>query len=111
MYFEAIERRAAPRALSLKSDMKGLNSPLPPFLAFKEIWHNKGRFLLVSLVIALITTLVLFIDGLAEGLGAGNIEYLQKLDAEVVLFQEDVDLSTSVSQPDRPFKAQRDKPG
>jgi len=98
MYFEAVERRAAPRALSLKFDMKGLNSPLPPFLAFKEIWRNKGRFLLVSLVIALITTLVLFIDGLAEGLGAGNIEYLQKLDAEVVLFQEGVDLSTSVSQ-------------
>jgi len=52
----------------------------------------------VSLVIALITTLVLFIDGLAEGLGSGNIEYLQKLDAELVLFQEDVDLSTSASQ-------------
>jgi putative ABC transport system permease protein len=98
MYFEAVERRATPRTLSLKSDMKGLSSPLPPFLAFKEIWRNKGRFLLVSLVIALITTLVLFIDGLAEGLGAGNIEYLQKLDAEVVLFQEDVDLSISVSQ-------------
>jgi len=98
MYFEAVERRAAPRALSLKPDMKGLNSPLSPFLAFKEIWRNKGRFLLVSLVIALITTLVLFIAGLAEGLGAGNIEYLQKLDAEIVLFQEGVDLSTSVSQ-------------
>jgi putative ABC transport system permease protein len=41
---------------------------------------------------------VLFIAGLAEGLGAGNIEYLQKLDAELVLFQEDVDLSASVSQ-------------
>jgi len=78
--------------------MKGLSSPLPPYLAFKEVWRNKGRFLLVSLVIALITTLVLFIDGLAEGLGAGNIEYLQKLDAELVLFQEDVDLSASVSQ-------------
>lgn len=98
MYLDAVERRATPRALSLKSDMKGISSPLPSFLAFKEIWRNKGRFLLVCLVIALITTLVLFIDGLAEGLGAGNIEYLQKLDAELVLFQEDVDLSASVSQ-------------
>jgi len=98
MYLEAVEGRAAPRPLSLKLDMTELSSPLSPFLAFKEIWRNKGRFLLVSLVIALITTLVLFIDGLAEGLGAGNIEYLQKLDAEIVLFQEDVDLSTSVSQ-------------
>jgi putative ABC transport system permease protein len=53
---------------------------------------------LVSLVIALITTLVLFVAGLAEGLGAGNIEYLQKLNADLVLFQENVDLSISASQ-------------
>jgi putative ABC transport system permease protein len=98
MYIDAVERTGTPRALSVKIDAKGMSAPLPPFLAFKEIWRNKGRFLLVSLVIALITTLVLFIAGLAEGLGAGNIEYLQKLDAELVLFQEDVDLSASVSQ-------------
>jgi putative ABC transport system permease protein len=71
---------------------------LPIYLAFKEFWRNKGRFFMVSLVIALITTLVLFIDGLAEGLGSGNIEYLKKLDAELVLFQENTDLSTSTSQ-------------
>jgi putative ABC transport system permease protein len=71
---------------------------LPIFLAFKEFWRNRGRFFLVALVIALITVLVLFIDGLAEGLGAGNIEYLDKLEAELVLFQENTDLSTSVSQ-------------
>ncbi len=76
----------------------GAGIPLPPYLAFKEIWRNKGRYLLVSLVIALITTLVLFIAGLAEGLGAGNIEYIQKLNADLVLFQENVDLSISVSQ-------------
>jgi putative ABC transport system permease protein len=50
------------------------------------------------LVIALITTLVLFIDGLAQGLGAGNIEYLQKLNSDLIVFQENVDLSTSASQ-------------
>jgi putative ABC transport system permease protein len=79
-------------------EIKAMSSPLPPYLAFKEIWRNKGRFLLVSLVIALITTLVLFIDGLAQGLGAGNIEYLQKLNADLIVFQENVDLSTSASQ-------------
>ena len=77
---------------------KGLSSPLPVYLAFKEFWRNKGRFLMVSLVIALITTLVLFIDGLAEGLGSGNIEYLEKLNAELVLFQDGTDLSTSTSR-------------
>lgn len=76
----------------------GIAAPLPMYLAFKEFWRNRGRFVLASLVIALITTLVLFIDGLAEGLGNGNIEYLSKLDAELVLFQENTDLSTSTSQ-------------
>jgi putative ABC transport system permease protein len=77
---------------------RGVSSPLPIHLAFKEFWRNKGRFLMVSLVIALITTLVLFIDGLAAGLGGGNIEYLKKLDADLLLFQENTDLSTSTSR-------------
>ena len=42
------------------------------YLALKEIWRNKGRFFLVSLVIALITLLVLFIAALGEGLADGN---------------------------------------
>lgn len=86
------------RTWNLGLEAKRLSRPLPPYLAFKEIWRNKGRFFLVSLVIALITTLVLFIAGLAEGLGAGNIEYLSKLNADLVLFQENVDLSISSSQ-------------
>jgi putative ABC transport system permease protein len=79
-------------------EKRGIGIPLPIDLALKEFWRNKGRFFLVGLVIALITILVLFIDGLAEGLGAGNIEYLDKLDADLVLFQENTDLSTSTSQ-------------
>lgn len=67
-------------------------------LAFKEIWRNKGRFLLISSVIALVTTLVLFIAGLTEGLGAGNREYLQKLNADLILFQENVELSITSSR-------------
>ncbi len=34
------------------------------YLALKEVLRNRGRFLLVSLVIALITLLVLFIAAL-----------------------------------------------
>ncbi len=86
------------RATEISINTPGIGIPLPIFLAFKEFWRNKGRFFLVALVIALITILVLFIDGLAEGLGAGNIEYLDKLEADLVLFQENTDLSTSVSQ-------------
>jgi putative ABC transport system permease protein len=57
------------------------------YLAFKEVWRNKGRFLLVALVIGLITLLVLFIAALGEGLGNGNREYISKLDAELIAFQ------------------------
>ena len=58
------------------------------YLAIKEIMRNRSRFLLVSLVIALITLLVLFIAALGEGLGNGNREYIQKLDAQLIVFQE-----------------------
>jgi putative ABC transport system permease protein len=86
------------RATDVGHKQRTIGAPLPVYLAFKEFWRNRGRFFMVGLVIALITILVLFIDGLAEGLGAGNIEYLDKLDAELVLFQENTDLSTSTSQ-------------
>ncbi|MCB0044866.1 MAG: hypothetical protein KDD92_05505 [Caldilineaceae bacterium] len=71
---------------------------LPLFLAVREIWHNKGRFLLISMVVALITTLVLFIAALAEGLGNGNREYIENLSGELIAFQADVDLSASASR-------------
>lgn len=71
------------------------------YLALKEIWHSKGRFLLISLIVALITTLVLFIAALAEGLGNGNREYIQKLNGELVVYQENVDLSIPSSRIDR----------
>jgi putative ABC transport system permease protein len=71
------------------------------YLGFKELWRNRGRFFLISLVIALITTLVLFIAALAQGLGAGNTEYLDKLNADLIVYQKNVDLSTASSRIDR----------
>jgi putative ABC transport system permease protein len=68
------------------------------FLTLKEIWRGKGRFLLFSMVIALITVLVLFIAGLAEGLGAANKEYLEKIDGQLIAFQENTKLSTVSSR-------------
>lgn len=68
------------------------------YLAFKEIWRNKGRFLLVSLVIALITLLVLFIAALGEGLGTNNREYISKLDGQLVVFLEKSDFIISASR-------------
>ena len=71
------------------------------YLAVKEIWRNRGRFLLVSLVIALITLLVLFIAALGEGLGNGNREYISKLDAQLIVYQAKSDFLIQASRLER----------
>lgn len=68
------------------------------YLAIKEIWRGRGRFILVSLVIALITILVLFVSGIAEGLGSGNREYIEKLNADLVVYQANTELQTTTSR-------------
>jgi putative ABC transport system permease protein len=68
------------------------------YLAIKEVWRNKGRFLLIASVVALITTLVLFIAALAEGLASANREYIEKLNGELLVFQEGTQLSTTASR-------------
>lgn len=75
-----------------------LNSPTPVYLSLKEIWRSKTRFLLVSLVVILITVLVLFIAGLSEGLAQGNREFLEKIDADLLVFQANTDLSLQSSR-------------
>ncbi len=74
---------------------------LPAYLALKEIWRNKGRFLLISLVIALITLLVLFIAALGEGLANANREYLSKLDASLLVYHDKTDYIIGASHLDR----------
>ena len=71
---------------------------MPFYLALKEIWRGRGRYILFSLVIALITMLVLFVAALAEGLGAGNREYIEKLNADLIVYQSNVDLSVGASR-------------
>jgi hemin transport system permease protein len=70
------------------------------YLAIKEIVRNKGRFFLVSLVIALITLLVLFIAALGEGLADGNRQYVANLDAQLVVFLEKSNYNISSSRLD-----------
>jgi putative ABC transport system permease protein len=73
----------------------------PFYLTLKEIWRNRGRFFLFSLVIALITVLVLFIAALADGLGNGNKEYIEKLNGDLIVYKANVDLSIGASRLDR----------
>ena len=75
-----------------------MSTRLAIYLAFKEVWRSRSRYFLISLVIALITLLVLFLAGLGEGLGAANREYLSKIDADLILFQEKADRSVIASQ-------------
>jgi len=76
------------------------NAFLAFYLAVKEVLRNRARFFLVSLVIALITLLVLFIAALGEGLANGNREYIANLDADLVVFLEKSDYSISSSRLD-----------
>ncbi len=71
---------------------------LATYLAVKEVWRNRGRFLLVSLVIALITLLVLFIAALGEGLANGNKQYVANLDAQLIVFLQKSDNIISSSR-------------
>lgn len=71
---------------------------MPFFLAIKEILNNKGRFILISLIVTLITVLVLFIAALAEGLAASNKEYIQELTGELLVYQANVELSIPASR-------------
>ena len=70
------------------------------YLAIKEIWRYRGRYLLFSLVIALITILVLFIAALAGGLANANKQFIEKLNADILVFQENTDLQATASRLD-----------
>ena len=75
---------------------------MPIYLAAKEMWRLKGRFLLIASVIALITLLVLFVAALAEGLGSGNREYIEKLNADLIAYKAETNLSVQTSRINRP---------
>ncbi|MEY2817623.1 MAG: hypothetical protein RL275_1086 [Chloroflexota bacterium] len=68
------------------------------YLALKEVIRNRGRFLMVALVIALITVLVLFIAALGEGLSDANRQYVANLDAQLIVFLEKSDYSITASR-------------
>ncbi len=74
---------------------------LSTYLAFKEIWRNRLRFFLVSIFIALIAILVLFTAALAEGLGSGNRQFIEKLDADLVVYQDRANLQIPSSRMDQ----------
>lgn len=71
---------------------------MPFYLATKEMLRNKLRFIAVIAIIALITLLVLFIAALGDGLAEGAKEYIDNIDAELIVFRDDVGLSIQASR-------------
>jgi len=67
-------------------------------LALREILRNWTRYLLFSLVVALISVLVLFIAALGRGLLGGISEYIEGLDADLLVYQDTARLVTSSSR-------------
>jgi putative ABC transport system permease protein len=85
-------------ALSQAVGQAGSNIRTAVHLALSEVWRNRGRFLLFSLVVALITILVLFIAALGTGLLGGIREYLQLVNADLLVYQETARRDASASR-------------
>lgn len=67
------------------------------FLARKELWFSKGRFLLIGFIIVLVAWLVFILSGLGNGLsdlGAATIRYIEM---DTVLFQDESEFSLTKS--------------
>lgn len=63
------------------------------FLALNEIKKNKLRFTLIIGVLMLVSYLVFFLSGLAEGLQDMNRESVDKWDASAIVLTEESDMS------------------
>lgn len=51
------------------------------FLAIREIRHSRGKYVLIAVIMLLISYLVLFVTGLAQGLAYANISALENMKA------------------------------
>ncbi|MDD3013601.1 MAG: hypothetical protein PHC34_07860 [Candidatus Gastranaerophilales bacterium] len=59
------------------------------FLAWKEIFKEKSRFILIILVIVLVSYLVFFLTGLAYGLASSYTQGIEKWQADGIIIQSD----------------------
>lgn len=68
------------------------------FLALRELAFQRGRFVIMGAVIALIAILMVLLSGLAVGLTQDGVSGLQKIDVSTFAFQEDVSEGSAFSR-------------
>jgi len=67
------------------------------FLAIRELFYAKTRFLLIGFIIVLIASLIFIISGLAKGLSANNASALQELPADYIVMEKGADTELAKS--------------
>lgn len=68
------------------------------FVAWRDLRHARGRFLLIGTVVALITVLVGFLAGLTGGLAAQNISAVLGLPGDHLVLEKPADGTASFSE-------------
>lgn len=68
------------------------------FVAWRDLRHARGRFLLIGTVVALITVLVGFLAGLTGGLAAQNVSAVLGLPGDRLVLEKPADGSASFSE-------------
>ena len=69
-------------------------------LAWKELVYGKKKYLLIELLIVLLMFMVLFLSGLAEGLGRAVISGIDNMDADYFLLSDSAEDLITVSNLD-----------
>ncbi|QII81708.1 ABC transporter permease [Jeotgalibaca arthritidis] len=67
------------------------------FLARKELWFSKRRFLLIGIIVVFITWLVFMLSGLGNGLSDLGTAVIRYSNMDVAIFQEDSEFALGKS--------------
>ncbi|MCZ7534377.1 MAG: ABC transporter permease [Acidimicrobiia bacterium] len=61
------------------------------FVGLRDLWFARGRFALMTTVVALVALLVVMLSGLTAGLAADNVSAIEHLEATHIVFQDSGD--------------------
>jgi len=70
-------------------------------LAWKEIRHSKSKYILIEIILILMIFMVVFLSGLANGLGWAISAAIENTDAEYFVMSTDAEKLISISNVDK----------